>query len=140
MSGEFVDTNVLVYAHDSTAGRKRDIAAELLLRLSRERSGLVSVQVLVEFYVTVTRKVATPLGHDEALAVVSDLATWNVFAPGAADAIEGMRIAQRHRISPWDAMIVRAAAEQGASVVWSEDLAGGRSYEGVPVRNPFATP
>jgi len=140
MSGEFVDTNVLVYAHDSTAGRKRDLAKEIVLRLSRERTCMISVQVLVEFYVTVTRKVARPLRHDEALAILSDLATWTVFAPSAIDAIEGMRIAERYRISPWDAMIVRAAAEQGASVIWSEDLAHGRSYEGVPVRNPFAMP
>ena len=49
MSGEFVDTNVLVYAHDSTAGRKRDLAKEIVLRLSRERTCMISVQVLVEF-------------------------------------------------------------------------------------------
>ena len=140
MSGEFVDTNVLVYAHDSTAGAKREKAADMLLRLSRERVGLVSVQVLLEFYVTVTRKVSRPLPHDEALAIVSDLATWRVFAPGAVDAMEGMRIAERYRISPWDAMIVRAASEMGASVAWSEDLAHGRTYEGVPVRDPFTDP
>jgi predicted nucleic acid-binding protein len=137
MSVEFVDTNVLVYAHDVTAGEKRQVATSLLARLARTRSGRLSVQVLTEFYVTVTRKVPHPLSPELAAEIVSELAVWPVFSPEAVDVIEAIRLAQRYGVSLWDALIVRAAVVQEASVLWSEDLSDGQEYEGVVVRNPF---
>lgn len=137
MSGEFVDTNVFVYAHDTSAGEKRRVAAELVTRLANEQRGLVSVQVLMELYVSMTRKLGRPLSPELAAEIVVDLSTWATFAPVASDIIEAIRIGRRYQISFWDALIIHAAKSQDASVIWSEDLNEGQHYEGVPVRNPF---
>ena len=137
MSGEFVDTNILVYAHDKTAGEKRKIASDLLLRLFDDEVGLMSVQVLMEFFITVTRKIEKPLSVSKAVDIVWDMTTWNCFSPSPVDVIEAIRILGKYRINFWDAMIVRAAASQNASVLWTEDLNEGQKYEGVIVRNPF---
>jgi predicted nucleic acid-binding protein len=137
MSVEFVDTNVLVYAHDTSAGDKRLRAAELVIRLGRSGTGCVSVQVLMELAATLTRKVDPPLSAGSAAEIVDDLATWAVYEPTGADVGAALRIAERHTISIWDAMIVHAAASMQADVLWTEDLNHGQTYEGVPVRNPF---
>jgi len=137
MSGEFVDTNILVYAHDKSAGGKREAAADLLLRLLDDSKGLLSVQVLMEFFVAVTRKIPKPLSPKTASQVIRDLSFWTVFSPAAEDVLAGIGIADKYRISFWDAMIVRAAQATGASVLWSEDLNHGQIYEGVEVKNPF---
>lgn len=137
MSGEFVDTNVLVYAHDRSAGDKRRRASELVIRVGRSGSGLISVQVLMELATTLTRKIARPIPLTTAAEIVEDLATWTVHEPAAADAGAALRVAQRYSVSIWDSMIVHAAAALGAEVLWTEDLSHGQSYEGVPVRSPF---
>ena len=137
MSGEFVDTNVIVYAHDTSAGDKRCRAGELIIRLGRSRSGLVSVQVLMELVATLNRKIRKPLPLSAVVEIVDDLSTWRVHEPTAEDVSAAVRIAQRYTISTWDAMVVHAAASLGAEVLWTEDLNHGQIYEGVPVRNPF---
>jgi predicted nucleic acid-binding protein len=137
MSVEFVDTNVLVYAHDTSAGNKRLRAVELVLRLGRSGTGCVSVQVLMELAATLTRKIDPPLAAGTAAEIVDDLSTWAVHEPRASDVGEALRIAERHTISIWDAMIVQAAAAVKADVLWTEDFNHGQTYEGVPVRNPF---
>ncbi|HEY3356807.1 MAG TPA: PIN domain-containing protein [Polyangia bacterium] len=140
MSGEFLDTNVLIYAHDSTAGAKREVAVDLITRLAEGRKGLLSVQVLMEFYVNVTRKIPKPLAATRASEIIADFAAWPVFSPRVPDLLEAIHIAGRHRIGFWDALIVRAALGLGADVIWSEDLADGQRYQGVTVRNPFTAP
>jgi predicted nucleic acid-binding protein len=137
MSGEFVDTNVLVYAHDLSAGAKRTAARELIGRLIDERTGLLSMQVLMEFYVTVTSKLAKRLSVGAATAIVEDFGTWRVFTPVVEDIGAVAALAERYRIGFWDAMIIRAAAALDASVIWSEDL-NTQAYAGIPLRNPFA--
>lgn len=137
MSAEFVDTNVLVYAHDNSAGSKREIARDLLKRLWQERTGRLSVQVLLEFFWTVTRKVAEPLSPQKAAEIVDDLAGWDVYSPGPAEVMQAIRWATRHRLNIWDAMIVTAAIESGAETLWTEDLQDGRRFETAIVRNPF---
>jgi predicted nucleic acid-binding protein len=138
MPVEFVDTNVLVYAHDVSAGPKREAAAALVAKLLDERTGCLSVQVLMELAATLTRKIPNPLSPTAAADILRDFSTWPVFAPGAGDVIAALGIGERHRIAFWDAMIVRAASELGAEVIWSEDLGDGQEYEGVTVRNPFS--
>ena len=135
---EFVDTNVLVYAHDVSAGAKRDRAQELLTSLWASGHGCLSIQVLQEFYVTVTRKVARPLDPGAAAQVVSDLGRWRTHAPQPHDVLEAIRLHGRNRISFWDAMILHSAAALECRVVWSEDLKPGRSSAGVFIENPFA--
>lgn len=137
MSGEFIDTNVLVYAHDVSAGAKRTAARRLIDRLIEERTGLLSTQVLMEFYVTVTGKLAKRVSSASARAVVEDFSSWRVFTPVVEDVGAAAALAERYAISFWDAMIVRAAQALGATVIWSEDL-NAQEYAGIPLRNPFA--
>ena len=106
---EFVDANVLVYAFDSSATSKQHAARRLLERLWESRSGCLSVQVLQEFFVTVTRKVASPLPVEEATSRVREFAAWRVFSPTADDVLAAIGLYARSNIAFWDAMIVLAA-------------------------------
>jgi predicted nucleic acid-binding protein len=137
-SREFVDANILVYAFDASAKGKQAAAKDLLERLWDSGTGCLSVQVLQEFFVTVTRKVAKPLSVDEAADRIREFSAWRVFAPGADDVLAAIAIQQQSNLSFWDAMIVRAAAEAQCDVLWTEDLNDGQSIRGVRIRNPFA--
>ncbi|MDI3538843.1 MAG: hypothetical protein PWP58_948 [Bacillota bacterium] len=135
----FVDTNVLVYAYDLSAGPKHTKAADLLTGLWKERTGCLSIQVLQEFFVTITRKAAHPLPVDKAAQIISDLATWRVHQPGIPDVLMAIEISRRNLISFWDALIIESAVKLKCDVVFSEDLNPGQTYEGVKIVNPFAT-
>lgn len=135
---EFVDANVLVYACDVSAGRKHRTAARLLARLWDAGTGCVSVQVLQEFFVTVTRKVAEPLTTDEATDRLREYCAWTVFAPAAEDVLRAIALQQRADVHFWDAMVIHAAAELGCDVLWTEDLNDGQSIQGVRIRHPFS--
>jgi predicted nucleic acid-binding protein len=134
MIAEFVDTNVFVYAHDHTAGRKHGVAAELLSRLFAERCGAVSVQVLVEFFAVVTRR---GFKVRDAEAMISDLERWSIHQTGHADVLRAIELLRRYKISWWDALVVNSANQLGCRVLWSEDMNDGQRYGGVTVRNPF---
>ena len=133
----FVDTNVLVYAHDEDGGAKAPRAQALLGELWESGSGCVSVQVLQEFFVTTTRKLRRPLTPDAAAEYVDDFSRWTLHSPDREDLLAAIAIARRHRLSLWDAMIVRSASRLGCRVLWTEDLKDGAVLEGVRVRNPF---
>lgn len=135
---DFIDTNVLVYAYDAGAGRRHDVARELVGRLGAARTGALSVQVLQEFYVTVTRKAAVPLSLADARERLAVLARWPVHSPLAADVVSAAAIAEHSAVSFWDAMVIRSAAAMDCAVLWSEDLNAGQVIAGVEVRNPFA--
>jgi predicted nucleic acid-binding protein len=135
----FVDTNILVYAYDVTAGRKHDRARALVEELWNTREGCLSIQVLQEFFVTTTRKLPKPLAVPTAAQIVDDLSRWHVHAPDAADVLAAIDIHQRASASFWDAMIIRSASELGCDVLYSEDLNAGQSFQGVRVRDPFVT-
>ena len=137
---EFVDANVLVYAFDVSAGRKKAAAEGLLANLWETGTGCLSVQVLQEFFVTVTGKVTPPMPVEDAADRIRELATWRVFAPTADDVLGAIALHKQARLSFWDAMVVRAAAETGCSILWTEDLNDGQLLQGVRVRNPFAEP
>jgi predicted nucleic acid-binding protein len=141
MSGsrQFVDTNVLVYAHDVTAGEKHKDARALIEDLWRTREGCVSVQVLQEFFVTTTRKIPKPLDTSVAVRIINDLARWHVHAPITSDVLAAIDIHDRTGASFWDAMILRSAKELGCKTLHSEDLNSGQIYEGILVQNPFLT-
>jgi len=135
---EFVDTNVLVYAFDLSAGDKHATAAQLVERLWDKGTGCLSVQVLQEFFVTVTRKVAQPLTVEEARDRIREFAVWRVMAPNAGDILDAISLLQEARISFWDAMVLVAASRLGCGILWSEDLTDGQVIQGVRVCNPFA--
>ncbi len=134
---EFVDANVLVYAFDASAGAKRLSAQQLLERLWKSGTGCLSIQVLQEFFVAVTRKAPQPLSSTDAADRVREFGAWSVFAPKVDDVLAAIELHERNSLSFWDAMIVRAASESGCDVLWSEDLSDGQVLSGVRVRNPF---
>jgi len=135
MSVEFVDTNILIYAHDRSAGDKQRQSADLIARLTTEDSGAVSLQVLAEFYAAATRKL--PLTSEKAEDVIRDFGTWTVHRPTHADLLRAARLQRRYKTSWWDALIINSATESGCRILWSEELADRRQYGGLTVRNPF---
>lgn len=134
---QFVDTNVLVYAHDRSAGAKHDRAKALLAELWESRTGCLSIQVLQEFYVTITRKVANPLSRQTASQIIADLSAWKMHSPNAQNVLEAINLQDRYDVSFWDAMILTSAAQLGCQTVWSEDLNAGQRFGEVRVVNPF---
>jgi predicted nucleic acid-binding protein len=135
MSVEFVDTNILIYAHDGGAAAKHHQAVGLLSRLVEEASGALSIQVLSEFYAAATKKLA--MKSEEAEEVISDLASWAIHRPGHADLLKAARLHRRHKIAWWDALILNSAIELGCSVLWSEDMSNGQRIGSLVIRNPF---
>jgi len=133
----FVDTNVLLYAHDRTAGRKRELASDLLASLWGTRAGALSTQVLQEFYVNATLKLPRPLPAPRARALVARYATWRVHRIEPADITAASELEKRHRQSFWDALIIVSAARVGATTLASEDLQHGRRFAGLTVVDPF---
>jgi len=131
---------VLVYAFDASAGVKRTKAEQLLERLWKTGIGCLSVQVLQEFFVAVTRKVPQPLSIEEAAERLREFANWKTFAPTAQDVLAAVAIHKESQLSFWDAMVLQAAAELGCHLLWTEDLNDGQSLRGVRIRNPFAHP
>ncbi len=138
MIPEFVDTNVLLYAYDVTAGDRHQRARELVGSLGRERRGALSVQVLQEFYVNAVRKIAQPLTPPVARERLRVLSRWQVHSPLADDVIAASVISEQCQLSLWDAMVVRSAAALGCEVLWTEDLNAGQQIAGVEIRDPFA--
>lgn len=135
MSVEFVDTNVLVYAHDGGAGHKHQRSVQLLTRLFEAGVGALSIQVLAEFYAAATKKLAMP--SQEAEEALADLGGWIIHRPSHADLMRAARLQRRYKIAWWDALVVNSAIELGSSVLWSEDLTHGQRYGAVKVQNPF---
>jgi predicted nucleic acid-binding protein len=133
----FVDTNILIYAHDADAPAKRTIANQMLSELWAERAGALSVQVLQEFYVNVTRKIAHPLSKASARRVVDAYAIWAIDVT-PADISSAFRIEDQARIGFWDALIVACALKSGATSILSEDLNAGQRIAGIRIENPFA--
>jgi predicted nucleic acid-binding protein len=133
----FLDTNVLVYLFDGAARAKQARAQQLLEEAVREGFALISTQVLQEFFVAVTRKLAVPLSHDAAQRAVRDLTqlpTVEISAEMVLRAIVAMR---RYRLSFWDSLILQAALHGGATTLYSEDLQHGRTIETLTIQNPF---
>lgn len=133
----FVDTNILVYAHDLDAGHKHQIALNILIDLWHARTGVLSTQVLQEFYVTMTRKVSTPMTVAEARSVLRDYFTWHIEVNDAQSILMASRIEEVHKISFWDALIVAAAANAKVMKILTEDLQPGQLIEGIQIENPF---
>jgi predicted nucleic acid-binding protein len=135
----FVDTNVLLYAHDASETEKQPIARELLEELWADRSGVVSTQVLQEFYVVATRKFRPQMRRSEAREIVTLYATWSVVQVDVGLILDAAALEERAQLSFWDALIVEAARRAGAVRLVSEDLQTGRRIAGIAVENPFAT-
>ena len=134
---QFVDTNILVYAHDKSAGIKREKAKSLMIDLWHSKNGCLSIQVLQEFFVTITRKVEKPVVTAVASKLIEDLSSWKVHSPNAQDVLDAIQIQQNYQISFWDAMIINSAIKMNCHILWSEDLNAGQMFDFVELKNPF---
>lgn len=133
----FVDTNILMYAHDTAAGEKHERAKALVEELWDTRSGVVSTQVLQELAVNLRRKAKRPLDAKATREVVSDYLAWQVVVNGGASILEALDIEARYQVSFWDALVIQAAHAAGAVILYSEDLSESQSYGSVQVVNPL---
>lgn len=132
----FVDSNILLYAHDLEAGSKQRTAEHVLSELWASRSGVVSPQVLQEFYVNATRKLAKPLAKEFAQTIVEKYATWCIETT-SAEVLSAFRIEREAKISFWDALICASAVKSGAAILLSEDMNAGQQIAGLRIQNPF---
>lgn len=138
MSGRaFVDTNILVYAHDTGAGDRHAAARALVRRLWLERCGVVSTQVIQEFYVNVRRKARNPIATGEARRLVEDFLRWEVVVNRGDSILGALDLEQRYQVSFWDALIIQAAKTADVEVLYTEDLSHGQRYDTVEAENPF---
>lgn len=133
----FLDTNVLVYSCDIDAGRKRHVAESILLEARQKDNGVVSMQVLQEFYNTVTRKLQMRMPREKVRVLVHSFSHWCVETT-QIEIYRAFEIEDQTMISFWDAMIVAAAKKAGATRILSEDLNAGQVIAGVRIENPFA--
>ena len=133
----FVDTNVLVYAEDRDAKAKHDVARDLVVELWNAREGVLSVQVLQEFYVNVTRKLRKPLAATRALDIVQEYLTWTVIENSGRLLVDAARLQQKAQLSFWDALVVQAALDAGCDKLYSEDFNAGQRFGPVLIVNPF---
>jgi predicted nucleic acid-binding protein len=133
----FVDTNILVYAHDRSAGVKHQRAQMLLEQLWNSGQGVLSTQVLQELCVNLLRKVSAPLPVEEVRLLIRDYATWEVVSNTPESILQALDIETRYRTSFWDALILQAAESAGASILYSEDLAATQHYGSIQIVNPL---
>ena len=134
----FVDTNVLVYAHDASETARQPVAQAVLTELWRTRTGTMSTQVLQEFYVVATRKYDPPMPRREARDLVDAYSHWPLVQIDVPLIVAASQLEERHTLSFWDALIVEAARRAGATRLVTEDLQTGRRIVGVLIDNPFA--
>jgi predicted nucleic acid-binding protein len=136
----FVDTNILIYAHDTSAGVKHRRARTLLEHLWSSGKGVLSTQVLQELCINLRRKVSRPLPLEEVRQLIRDYLAWEVVINTPESVIHALDLEMRYKTSFWDALILQAAESSGAAVLYSEDLAHGERYGAVQVVNPLLEP
>jgi predicted nucleic acid-binding protein len=134
----FIDTNVLVYAHDRSETRKQPIARAVLDDLWQRRAGSLSTQVLQEFYVVATSKFDPPMSPFDAREIIALYGEWLLVEIDVTLILAASKLGERHKMSFWDALIVEAADRSGATRLLTEDLQDGRRIRGVRIVNPFA--
>ncbi|MFH1672497.1 MAG: PIN domain-containing protein [Pseudomonadota bacterium] len=133
----FLDTNIIIYAYDVTAGKKHEIAGKVMSDLWDSGLGALSTQVLQEFFVNVTKKIPKPLDVKLAKEIVTDLLRWDVVVNDGESILNGVEIHLQYQYSFWDSLIIEAATRCGAKLLLSEDLSDGQIINGVTIKNPF---
>jgi predicted nucleic acid-binding protein len=133
----FVDTNILLYAHDQNAGAKQIKAAQLLTLLWEERRGVLSTQVLQEFLVNITRKIKPPLSLAKARDIVRTYGLWVERDTSVADILRATELMELTGFSFWDSLIIASAEAAGAELLYSEDMQHGQQVAGMTICNPF---
>ena len=136
----FLDANILVYAQDAAWPDKQRKSREAIAALVGSGDGVISTQVMQEFYVTATRKLARPLAPARARAIVGRYGTWPVHRIEPEDILQASELEEQSSVSFWDALVVVAASRLGATRLLTEDLQHGHRIAGVQIENPFETP
>ena len=137
MSGrEFIDTSVLVYADDARDRRKQARARELIRRLMQERRGVLSLQILQEFFAAATRKLG--MSSKEAKQRVSLYSRFDVVTLTPTDLLAAIDLHRMHQLSIWDSLVIRAALNGACTVLHTEDMQAGYMIEDVLLTDPFA--
>jgi predicted nucleic acid-binding protein len=136
----FLDTNIIIYAYDVSAKEKHEQARKILVDLWNSGRGVLSTQVLQEFFVSVTQKIPQPLTLIMAKEIISDLLRWEIVVNDGDSILEAIELHSRHKYSFWDSLIIQAAIKGGASLLLSEDLSGGQTIHGLAIKNPFKSP
>lgn len=134
----FLDTNIISYAYDVSAGKKHKISKETLVDLWNSGLGVLSTQVLQEFFVAITKKIPKPLDIKLAKEIVNDFLKWDVVVNDGESILEATEIHLRYKYSFWDSMIMEAAIRGNADLLLSEDLSDGQIINGVKIKNPFS--
>ena len=134
----FFDTNILVYLYDGDAPEKKRKAQDLLLKAAEAGQVLLSTQVLQEFYVSVTRKLAEPLPPEDAERAVRRFADFAVVQVDPSLIFAAIATSRQCRFSFWDALVVQAAIQGGAATLYTEDLHHGQAIGSLRILNPFA--
>lgn len=135
----FLDTNILVYAYDVSSGSKHDVARNIVADLWNFRTGILSIQVLQELFVTVTKKIPKPLDVKTTRDIIRDFLLWEVVDNDGDLMLAAMDVQMKYQHAFWDSLIIAAAIKSGASVLMTEDLNNGQIIEGVMIKNPFVT-
>ncbi len=133
----FIDSSILVYTDDAANPARRDQALDLISRLRRNRLGVLSTQVLQEYFSVSTRKMG--VGPEHARRKVELFARFELVAPTLPMLIDAIDLHRAHGIAFWDALIVQSAIASQCSVLYSEDMQDSRRVAGVEIRNPFRT-
>lgn len=133
----FVDTTILLYAHDRDAGPKQVVAAQLLATLWDEHRGIVSPQVLQEFLVNALRKLRNPLNLAQARDIVRSYGLWVSHDASVAHILRALELMELTGYGFWDSQIIASAEAAGAETLYSEDMQDGRAIAGLIIRNPF---
>jgi len=134
---EFVDTNIFLYAYDSTTPEKGSKARKLISVLWKSGLGVISIQVLQDLYVNMTRKLPHPISPEQAVQIITDLGQWHLHRPTLEDLQKSIELEKTFSISFWDAMIVNSAGQMGCKILWTEDLKSGQYIGDLVIRNPF---
>ena len=133
----FIDTNIIIYAYDVTAGKKHETARTIITDLWVSGLVVISTQVLQEFFVNVVQKIPKPVDKQQAKEIVRDFLKWHVVVNTGDSIVDAIDICLRFEYSFWDSMIIEAAIKGGAAVLISEDLQDGQVISGVTIKNPF---
>ncbi|HEX8947713.1 MAG TPA: PIN domain-containing protein [Dissulfurispiraceae bacterium] len=133
----FLDANILVYAHDKDAGEKHSVALTIVKDLWEKRTGVLSNQVLQEFYVGVTRKIQKSIAKSEAREILRAYLCWSIREITPLSIVRATEIEEKNRISFWDALVIVAAYEAKCEKILTEDLNAGQVIEGILIENPF---
>ena len=133
----FLDTNILIYAHDIAAGRKHDVAVSIIEKIWEEETGIISTQVIQEFYVNVTRKIPNPITPVQARGIIINYFSWQVEAIEPHTILAASEIEEKHVLSFWDSLIIATASQSNTRKILTEDLNHGQTIEGVLIENPF---